>query len=85
MHKADYVRNQSQIREHHCHWPGCAVQVPAAMWGCKKHWFALPAVLRRKIWMTFVPGQEIDYTPSRAYLRAAKEVQEWIAKSGDLL
>jgi hypothetical protein len=72
--KADYVRS------HHCHWPGCAKQVPPAMWGCKAHWFTLPAVLRARIWATYKPGQEVTMTPSAAYLEAADAVQAWIAE-----
>jgi hypothetical protein len=34
--------------------------------------------LRDKIWATYRPGQEIDATPSAAYLAAAAEVQAWI-------
>jgi len=76
--KADYVRTQGQTRTHHCHWPGCAKQVPPAMWGCPTHWFTLPAVLRTRIWATFRPGQEVAGTPSTAYIEAARAVQEWI-------
>lgn len=76
--KADYVKRQKQTRDHHCHWPGCNKQVPPAMWGCKAHWFKLPKYLRDKIWKTYRPGQEITMTPSREYLQAAEEVQQWI-------
>lgn len=62
---------------HHCHWPGCAKQVPPAMWGCKGHWFTLPAGLRAEVWRTYRPGQEITKTPSAAYLDVAKRVQLW--------
>ena len=48
------------------------------MWGCRKHWYQLPDDLRREIWATYRPGQEISKTPSRAYVRAAQRVQEWI-------
>lgn len=78
MSKADYVRAQGQTRAHTCHWPGCGAQVPPAMWGCKKHWFALPAPLRARIWATYRPGQEKTMTPSAAYLEAAQDVQNWI-------
>ena len=77
--KADYVHKQKQFRKHHCHWPGCPEQVPPAMWGCKKHWFTLPAGLRSKIWTAYRPGQEIKMNPTREYLEVANEVQEWIA------
>lgn len=77
--KADYVKRAPKRRGHTCHWPGCTQQVPPAMWGCKTHWFALPAELRRKIWQTYRPGQEITKTPSPEYIAAAQEVQDWIA------
>jgi hypothetical protein len=48
------------------------------MWGCRAHWFALPAGLRSRIWETYRPGQEISKTPSAAYLAAARDVQAWI-------
>lgn len=79
--KADYVRSQGQTREHHCQWPGCNRQVPPAQWGCRQHWFALPHRLRTLVWATFKPGQEINGTPSRAYLDAADVVQKWIKEN----
>ena len=78
--KANYVLSAKQSRDHHCHWPNCDKQVPPAMWGCKKHWFMLPASLRGKVWRAYRPGQEVDMKPSLEYLAVAKEVQEWIAK-----
>lgn len=78
--KSDYVQRQGQDRDHECHWPGCSVQVPPAMWGCKPHWFRLPKHLRDRIWDAYVPGQEIYGTPSEAYLEVAQEVQVWIQR-----
>lgn len=79
MGKADYVRSQKQTRPHHCHWPGCGANVPPAMWGCRKHWYMLPAALRARVWAAYRPGQEVDMRPSREYLEVAREVQDWIA------
>lgn len=62
---------------HTCHWPTCKKEVPPAMWGCKFHWFKLPFVLRKEIWRTYVPGQEITKDPSAEYLKAADAVQKW--------
>lgn len=79
--KADYVRQEAQHDgKHHCHWPGCEKAVPPAVWGCKAHWYRLPLELRNLIWRTFRPGQEISKTPSKAYVEAARQVQEWIAQ-----
>lgn len=64
---------------HHCHWPGCTVEVPPKLWGCETHWFRLPGHLRVRIWKAYRPGQEITKTPSREYLDAAHTVQQWIA------
>lgn len=77
--KVDYVKAQRQTRSHTCHWPGCTKQVPPAMWGCAPHWFKLPVKLRKMIWYTYRPGQEVTLTPSNEYLAATKEVQRWIA------
>ena len=82
MSKADYVRAQPNLGDHTCHWPDCEKQVPAAMWGCKPHWFRLPPGIRKRIWATYRPGQEITKTPSAAYLAVAREAQEWIAEFG---
>ncbi len=79
--KAAYVKSQGQTRKHHCHWPGCQRQVPPAMWGCRAHWYSLPIDLRSAIWRTYSPGQEVSGTPGRAYVDAARAVQEWIAKN----
>jgi len=78
--KVAHVKRAGQTRAHECHWPGCTAQVPPAMWGCKRHWYALPAAIRRKIWLTYRPGQEATMTPSRAYVEAAREAQAWIAE-----
>lgn len=67
---------------HYCHWPGCEKSVPPRLWGCSSHWFKLPIHLRSKILRTYVAGQEITKTPSRAYIDAALEVQKWINENG---
>lgn len=76
--KVQHVLGASQTRLHHCHWPGCLEQVPPAMWGCRRHWYALPLELRNKIWASYRPGQEDDLKPSARYLAAAREAQTWI-------
>ncbi len=81
--KVDHVLKAKQTRNHTCHWPGCTSQVPPAMWGCRQHWFMLPKYLRNRIWAAYRSGQEIDLSPSEAYIKAAREVQDWIAKEGE--
>ena len=67
---------------HLCHWPGCQIEVPRRMWGCRAHWYRVPQNLRNRIWATYVPGQEITMTPSREYVLAAKAVRDWIVEHG---
>jgi CDP-diacylglycerol pyrophosphatase len=76
--KVKHVKSQGQTRHHHCHWPNCPKQCPPAMWGCYYHWMKLPKSLRDKIWAAYRIGQEKTMTPSREYLAAAREAQEWI-------
>jgi hypothetical protein len=81
--KAEHVRKAKQTRLHTCHWPGCGRQVPPANWGCATHWFKLPIGLRRKLWRVYTIGQEETFTPSREYIKVAKEIQEWIAHNAE--
>lgn len=77
--KVSHVRKAKQSRDHTCHWPGCNKQVPPAMWGCKEHWYKLPKRLRDKIWETYTIGQEQGIALiTNEYVKAAREVQEWI-------
>lgn len=81
--KADHVRAAGQTREHTCHWPGCTKQVPPAMWGCRRHWFLLPAAIRNAIWRAYQPGQEDNLARvSEDYLAAAEAAQTWIRQFG---
>lgn len=81
--KAAHVRAATDHASgsHHCHWPGCETPVKPAVWGCRKHWFMLPAAIRRAIWAAYRPGQEVTKTPSRSYLDAARDAQQWIAEN----
>ena len=63
---------------HRCHWPTCNEHVPPKYWGCGYHWKKLPVFLKRRVWATYRPGQEIDKNPSKEYLRVADQIQVWI-------
>lgn len=63
---------------HRCHWPGCPAEIPASLWGCRRHWFALPKAIRREIWRHYRKGQEITKDPSPQYIAAARAAREWI-------
>ena len=81
--KADYVIAEASAGHdgtHLCH-GGCGKSCPPAMWGCRRCWFRLPALLRARIWQTYRPGQEIDKKPSPDYLAAAEKVQQWIKEN----
>lgn len=69
-------------RVHRCHWPGCPTRVLPKMWGCSRHWFRLPKVIRDRIWATYRPGQEVDREPSAEYWEAALAAQRWIKEHG---
>lgn len=79
--EANVIEEERKFIKHTCHWPNCNTEVPPALWGCKAHWFKLPPHLRRKIWATYKAGQEITKTPSKEYLEAANEVQQWIKEN----
>src|SRR5688572_16482858 len=79
--KVAHVKRGRQTRNHTCHWPGCKKQVPPAMWGCYPHWMKLPQYLRDKIWAAYRINQETTMTPSREYVKVAREVQDWIVEN----
>jgi hypothetical protein len=67
---------------HTCHWPGCGHEIPASLFMCKKHWFALPRALRQEIWRTYRSGQEVTKDPSREYMAAALAAVGWAHEHG---
>ena len=80
--KVVHVKRAGQTRNHICHWPGCEKEVPPAMWGCRTHWYALPKILRDRIWSAYRIGQEdLDGRPSESYLAVARDVQNWIQEN----
>jgi hypothetical protein len=70
------VRQVTTAREHTCNWPGCVELVAPAFWGCKDHWYTLPAALRSRLWQTWNPAE----LPSDEYVAAARAVQQWISE-----
>jgi len=59
-----------------CFWPRCTRTVPASRLGCRPHWYALPKVLRDRIWEHYVPGQNA-LTCSQEYREVLCEVLAW--------
>lgn len=64
---------------HACPWPRCKAVVPDSMWGCRTHWFTLPAEIRSAIWSSYQVGQGVaDWTP--AYREAFEAAQAYARK-----
>lgn len=57
---------------HTCHARGCTVEVPPEMLMCIDHWRKVPRNLQLAVWKTYRRGQEVDKSPSPAYLAAAQ-------------
>lgn len=65
---------------HTCHAENCIVPVPPKMLMCRKHWYMVPATLRRAVWAEYRPGQEIDKRPSSEYLSVMRAAIEAVAE-----
>lgn len=50
------------------------------MWGCKKHWFMVPKIIRDRVWKHYRPGQENDKQPNAEYLVAARQAVVAVAE-----
>lgn len=67
-----------------CRWPSCSKRVDPAMWGCKTHWFALPAAFRNAILAAYQPGQEDDLTlVSQAWVEADRQARDWVTSGNE--
>jgi hypothetical protein len=65
---------------HTCHALGCDREVPPKMLMCLRHWRMVPRFLQRRIWDTYVSGQEIRKDPTDEYLEVQKEAVAAVAK-----
>jgi hypothetical protein len=59
VNKFAHVKGDT-IPAHECAWPGCKVMCPKSHAMCEPHWMMLPKNLQRRIWDTYVVGQEED-------------------------
>jgi hypothetical protein len=66
--------------QHVCHAVGCHVPVARSRLMCIEHWFMVPTAMRKRIWVTFVPGQEVSRKPSREYVEAARDAINYVAR-----
>jgi len=67
------------MRDHTCHAEDCEVQVPPAMFMCRRHWRMLPKAMQAAIWDEYEPGQEDRMDPSEEYLNVATRAVRWLA------
>jgi hypothetical protein len=65
---------------HVCPWPGCERTVPASMWGCRAHWYALPNNVRAWIGRAYRSGIDHGTHPTRSYVDAHRAALAWIAE-----
>lgn len=63
---------------HTCHAYGCNISVEPRLFMCSRHWFMVPARLRREIRRTYRLGQEITKDPSPEYLVAALAARQHV-------
>ena len=61
------------MSEHFCHAKTCKIVVPPKRLMCKRHWFMVPADLRKAVWREYRPGQEVDKDPTAEYLKTAQK------------
>jgi hypothetical protein len=72
--------------EHHlCHADGCRRIVAPRLLMCNEHWRMVPRGIQRRIWATYVPGQEISKQPTADYLAAALAAVAAVAARGQVL
>lgn len=64
---------------HLCHAIGCPTAVPPKMLMCLRHWRMVPRRLQADIWATYRTGQEVDKSPSDAYLIAQEAAVNAVA------
>lgn len=67
--------------EHYCHAVDCSKEVPPKMLMCSRHWFMLPKSIRDKIWINYIPGQEVKKNPTKEYLVVMKEAINFVSRS----
>jgi hypothetical protein len=66
-------------RQHHCHADGCEVRVRPELLMCRKHWFMVPARIRRLVLLSYRPGQCDAGRPSQMWIDAAKDAIRAVA------
>lgn len=68
---------------HKCHATGCEKEVPPRMLMCAAHWRMVPKTIQRRVWNTYVEGQEIRKDPTSAYLNAMAQAIRFVEVKED--
>lgn len=58
------------VAEHSCAATGCRAQIPLKLLMCRPHWAQVPRALKRAVWDSYRPGQELEGEIGANYLRA---------------
>lgn len=66
---------------HVCHAEGCNKPVRPRLLMCLMHWTMVPKALQKRVWATYVPGQEITKRPSPEYREAQRAAVEAVARA----
>lgn len=56
---------------HTCHVPRCSTTCPPKHLMCARHWRMVPRHLQKKVWDTYVTGQEVRKDPTPEWHEAA--------------
>ena len=62
-----------------CHADGCSVEVPPRLLMCASHWRMVPRWLKKRVWATYVVGQEVRKDPTAAYMEAQRAAVDAVA------
>jgi len=68
-----------------CHAKNCSTVVLPRFLMCSRHWAMVPPLIQARVYKHYRPGQERDKNPSTAYLAAAREAIDAVARKEGLL
>lgn len=77
-HPKNRTKRTRDWERHTCNYPGCMRQVANPHWGCRPHEEMIPRSLLRRVYDSYVPGQEYRLSASFSYLVAQAWVEAWV-------
>lgn len=63
-----------------CRAHGCSERILPSRLMCPRHWFMVPEALRKEVWKAYRPGQENGSVLTQAYLDAAADAINAVAR-----